>query len=97
MLPLTLYLLGASMQLGAILAVAGLWAIAFVPQLLLGGVLLLIGLAIERWRYKPLQDRAPDRNWTDTGERFTDPQSGVLVAVYFDAASGERHYVQLPT
>ncbi len=94
MLPLTLYVLGAFMLLGAVLAMAGVWAVAFLPQLLLGGLFLVIGLAIERWRYKPLQQRAPDPRWIDTGERFTDPQSGVLVAVYFDPANGERHYLQ---
>ncbi len=83
------------MLLGAALAVAGVWFIAFVPQLVLGGLFLLIGLAIERWRYKPLEQRAPDPRWTDTGERFIDPQSGVLVAVYFDPTKGERHYIHL--
>ena len=95
MLARSLCVLGAIMLLGAVLAMTGVWASALLPQLLLGGLFLLIGLAIERWRYKPLERRAPDPRWTDTGERFTDPQSGVLVAVYFDPASGERHYVQL--
>ena len=92
---MALYVLGGIMLLGAVLALAGVWAIALLPQLLLGGLFLVIGLAIERWRYKPLQRRAPDPRWTDTGERFTDPTSGAMVAVYFDPASGERHYLQL--
>ena len=37
------------------------------------GVLLLIGLLIERWRYKPLGERRPGPDWTPTGERFIDP------------------------
>lgn len=95
MLPVVLYVLGGIMLLGAALAVAGVWVIAFLPQLVLGGLLLVIGLAIERWRYKPLESRTPDPRWNDTGERFIDPQSGALVAVYFDPTNGERHYIHL--
>jgi hypothetical protein len=59
------------------------------------GLLLLIGLLIERWRYKPLGERKPGPDWTATGERFIDPETGKLVAVYFHPASGERRYVAL--
>ena len=59
------------------------------------GLLLLIGLLIERWRYKPLGERSPGPDWTATGERFVDPETGKLVVVYFHSASGERRYVAL--
>ena len=59
------------------------------------GVLLLIGLLIERWRYKPLSGRNPGPDWTATGERFIDPETGKLVAVYFHPRTGERRYVAL--
>lgn len=59
------------------------------------GLILLIGLVIERWRYKPLAERSPDPDWTVTGERFVDPETGKLVAVYFHPTSGERRYVAL--
>jgi len=59
------------------------------------GVLLLIGLLIERWRYKPLGERSPGPDWAATGERFVDPETGKLVAVYYHPASGERRYVAL--
>jgi hypothetical protein len=67
--------------------------VALLPQLLFGGLLLVVGLAIERWRYKPLLRTGPDPRWKDTGERFVDPGSGQLTAVYFDPQRGERHYI----
>ncbi len=94
MLASVLSILGALLILaGAIVAVVGGVFALFVPQLVIGGLLLLIGLAIERWRYKPIVTRRPDARWSDTGERFVDPETGKLTAVYFDAASGERHYI----
>jgi hypothetical protein len=56
-------------------------------------LVLVVGLLIERWRYKPLAERSPGPDWTATDERFVDPETGKLVTVYFHAASGERRYV----
>ena len=90
---LALSALGALLVLaGMIMAVIGT---LFVPQLVIGGLFLIIGLAIERWRYKPISSTRPDPHWNDTGERFVDPETGKLTAVYFDAASGERHYIAI--
>lgn len=95
MLPLVLYVLGGLLLVGAgIAALTGLF-VALLPQLLFGGLLLVVGLAIERWRYKPLLRMRPDPRWQDTGERFVDPGSGELTAVYFDPQRGERHYIVL--
>jgi len=55
--------------------------------------LLLGGLAIERWRYKRLGATPPGAGWQATDERFVDPETGRLVTVYFNAATGERRYV----
>jgi hypothetical protein len=63
------------------------------PQLLIVGLLLVVGLAIERWRYKPVRREVPDPRWKDTGERFVDPETGLLTGVYFDQVRGERHYI----
>jgi hypothetical protein len=78
---------------GIVIAMASGAFVIFVPHLILGGLFLLLGLAIERWRYKPLVYRPPDPNWTDTGERFIDPETNNLTAVYLDAMNGERHYI----
>lgn len=93
MLPLVLYVIGGLMLVGAGIAVLTGVMVALLPQLIVGGLLLVVGLAIERWRYKPLLRGGPDPRWKDTGERFVDPGSGQLTAVYFDAQRGERHYV----
>ena len=94
MLAIALYVIGALLLLmaGVALLVGGAFAL-FLPQLIIGGLSLIVALAIERWRYKPVQNASPDPGWTDTGERFVDPETGVLTAVYFDAAKGERHYL----
>jgi hypothetical protein len=61
--------------------------------LALGAALLFLGLLIERWRYKPLAGPRPGPDWQATGERFVDPETGKLVAVYFQPATGERRYI----
>ncbi|GGA46818.1 hypothetical protein [Dyella nitratireducens] len=93
MLPIVLYVIGGLLLVGAGIAVLTGMMVALLPQLIFGGLLLVVGLAIERWRYKPLLRGRPDPRWKDTGERFVDPGSGQLTAVYFDAQRGERHYV----
>jgi hypothetical protein len=78
---------GALAMLGAMPAAVGLtvW-----------GLILIVGLLIERWRYKPLAERSPGPDWTATDERFVDPETGKLVTVYYHPASGERRYVAVP-
>jgi len=56
-------------------------------------LILLVGLAIERWRYKPLGNRTPGPGWKATDERFVDPETGKLVTVYFQPSTGERRYI----
>jgi hypothetical protein len=51
-----------------------------------------IGLAIilfERGRYKP---KLTGTNFQATAERYTDPVTGEIIAVYVDGATGERDY-----
>lgn len=97
MLAIALYVIGALLMLvgGIALVVGGALAL-FLPQLIIGGAFLIVALAIERWRYKPVADTQPDPRWSDTGERFVDTETGLLTAVYFDPASGERHYLAAP-
>lgn len=89
-----LYVIGVLLLAGAAVALAiGGHVAWFVPQLVAGGLILTAGIALERWHYKPVRTARPDPTWTDTGERFVDPETGALTAVYFDAAKGERHYL----
>lgn len=93
MLRKALYVVGfLLLALVVILAMSGV-LMAFWWQLLVLGVILVLGLTFERWRYKPPSHAAPNPAWTDTGERFVDPASGQLTGVWFDPASGERHYL----
>ena len=87
-----LYIVGGLLVAGSVvLAVIG----CFPPAAGLAGwgVILIVGLLIERWRYKPLVERRPGPDWTATDERFVDPETGKLVTVYYHPASGERRYV----
>lgn len=59
------------------------------------GALILLGTLFERYRYRRLDERSPGPGWTDTGERFRDPETGDAVGVFFHAHSGERRYVRL--
>lgn len=97
MLMLALYVVGALLLLIAAVAwVIGGPLVLVLPQLIIGGAFLIGALAIERWRYKPIAAARPNPRWTDTGERFVDPETGALTAVYFDPATGERHYLAAP-
>jgi hypothetical protein len=58
------------------------------------GLLLTLGIAFERVRYKSPTHRRPGPDWQRTEERFVDPETGKLVTVYFRAKDGERMYVE---
>jgi hypothetical protein len=77
--------------LGLITIMLGPWPAA--AWLLINGSALTLGLVFERWRYKPAQTPAEAKG-SPTGERFIDPETGVLMEVYYDAATGERTYVR---
>src|SRR5436189_4661907 len=87
-----IYAIGSLLAAGAI-ALALLGCIAAAAGLAGWALILIIGLLIERWRYKPLAERSPGPDWTVTDERFVDPETGKLVTVYYHPASGERRYV----
>jgi hypothetical protein len=84
----------------ALLALGGGLAVrlhAAFPALVPGcaGALILLGTLFERHRYRRLGDAPPGSGWTDTGERFRDPETDATVAVFFHAQSGERRYIRL--
>ena len=56
------------------------------------GAVLIVALLVERWRYKSLSGARPGPEWIVTDERFVDPETGKLVTVYFNPATGERRY-----
>ena len=62
--------------------------------LLLFGTLLILGTVFERWRYKQPKAASAAKG-APTGERFVDPETGALMEVWYDAATGERSYVRV--
>ncbi len=87
--------LGVLALIGAVVAASVTRSLfpALVPAVL--GVLILAGTLFERHRYKRLQDMTPGAGWTDTGERFMDPETQAPVAVFFNQTTGERRYVRI--
>jgi hypothetical protein len=85
-------IIGGVLAAGA-LGLAILRCFAPAGMLAVWAAILLVGLLIERWRYKPLAGRQPGPDWQQTDERFVDPETGKLVTVYFHAATGERRYI----
>ena len=90
----------ALLGFGALLVVAGTVAalashsFAGLPPAAVGAVL-VAAILLERRRYKRVEDRVPGPDWQPTGERFADPVSGVLVAVYHQPLTGKRAYVRI--
>ncbi|MEA2779640.1 MAG: hypothetical protein QOK29_1184 [Rhodospirillaceae bacterium] len=66
-----------------------------VAWLVILGVILTVGVVSDRARYKPIVDLKPGADWRETAERFVDPESGELVAVYYKPTTGERLYVRV--
>jgi hypothetical protein len=94
MLRTALYVVGGVLALGgAALLFAGCSAAIAAGWLIAWGLILVGGLAIERWRYKPMSEARPGPDWQMTGERFIDPETGKIVTVYFHPRTGERRYV----
>ncbi len=87
-----LYVVGGVLAAsGVLLALAG--CVAPAAWLAGWGLILIIGLLIERWRYKKLTGPRPGPEWIATDERFVDPETGKMVTVYFHPATGERRYI----
>jgi hypothetical protein len=59
------------------------------------GALILLGTLFERSRYKRIDQQSPGPGWSDTGERFHDPESGDLVSVYSRDRDGDRRYIRV--
>jgi hypothetical protein len=85
--------IGGVMLAGAAIgALAGCRLAAIIP-LAVWGAILAGGVLVERWRYQLLAEDRPGRDWQATPERFVDPETGRLVTVFFNPATGERRYV----
>jgi hypothetical protein len=83
---------GVTLAAAAIGALASCRLAVMIP-LAVWGAILAGGVLVERWRYQALTDARPDPHWQATPERFVDPETGRLVTVFFNPATGERRYV----
>lgn len=93
MLRAGLLVFGGVMLAGAAFgALFGCRLAAVIPPAVWGAIL-AGGVLVERWRYQRLADNRPGRDWQATPERFVDPESGRMVTVFFNPASGARRYV----
>lgn len=63
--------------------------------LLILGTLVTAGIALEPRYGRPHDTARPSGTWERTGERFVDDESGELVEVWYNPATGERRYTQV--
>jgi hypothetical protein len=86
---------GWALTAGVLLGVCGvaLWASGGGWMLLILGAVVIVTVLLE-----PVYGRATKRplggNWHPTDEKFVDPESGKLLTVWFDPATGDRRYVE---
>ncbi len=91
---------GILFALGTGALIGGTWLLAVggpppaITWLIVLGLILTLGIAYERVRYKTLARHRPGPGWQRTEERFVDPETGRKVTVYFRATDGERMYVE---
>ena len=83
---------GVMLAAAALGALAGCRPATTIP-LAIWGAIFAGGVLIEHWRYQTLSDGRPGRGWQATPERFVDPETGRLVTVFLNPATGERRYV----
>src|SRR5215472_17468928 len=85
-----LYLIGAAVLL--FLAHATPWLVLY---LAINGFILVSAVLLERKRYRTRVDQTQG-HWQPTGERFVDPTTERLMEVFYNSATGERDYRELP-
>lgn len=87
---------GALIVISSLGLVATLFWLPAAPPLWVVGfwcLVVLVGLLVERYRYKPIETATEGAGWLRTGERFLDPDSGSPVDVLYHPGTGERRYV----
>ena len=85
-----LYVIGAAVLL--FLVHTTLWLVVY---LAVNGFILISAVLLERKRYYTRVDRTQG-HWQATGERFVDPTTERLMEVFYNRATGERDYREVP-
>lgn len=85
---------GLALVAGAILAICGvaLWLSGGGPFLLIASAVILATAVLEPI-YGKANGAPKGAGWRPTDERFIDPETGELVTVWYDPATGDRRYV----
>jgi hypothetical protein len=91
MLRSVLIVLASLLFVGSLILMSFAGAAAIGP-LIFSGVF-LAALLFENFRYRRPTGQAPGGDFSPTGERFIDPESGKLIEVHSDPATGARRYV----
>jgi hypothetical protein len=83
-----------AITIGVIMFVCGLvvWAEGGTLLLSFFGAVIAVTAVVER-TYGNLRSRPAGGQWRPTDERFVDPETGKLVTVWYDPATGARRYV----
>jgi len=75
MLRAALFVVGGALLAGAAVSALSGCSVGTVLRLTVPGAVLLFGLLVEHWRYKPLSTRSPGPDWVPTKERFVGSRS----------------------
>ena len=91
-------MLRSFIQIGACLSLLGALVLVVLEPAawpaLVGAGLLVLGTLFERFYYRGgTAASGTGGRWQATAERFLDDESGALVTVWFNPATGERRYV----
>ncbi len=85
-------LLIATLALVAALAAGWQAGVVLWPPTLFSA-LVVVAVVFENWRYSRPAAGHPGPGWERTAERFIDPETGRMLTVWFNPATGERRYV----
>lgn len=72
------------------------WPTRLILFPLVPALALTLGVIYERKPYKAILDAVRAGNWRNSGERFVDPETKRVVAVYINPGNAKRIYVGQP-
>lgn len=85
------YTIGWAAIVGSVICVL---TFIFIPAiyLFIFGAALVILTAIESWKYQGRRKSSAVDHFMPTGEKYIDEETGKIMRVYYDSATGDRDY-----